>query len=130
MKKLILFLFCLPSAISFSQKTSIWKGNSPGHPTDWHWAANWSTNALPDEFTDVIIPLDNGASINYPHIYKNDVEVNSLFMSLGANLVLDRHEIHILDLHKSYFLNDQIKHKVRLKGIEEFISDQPLNASR
>jgi hypothetical protein len=51
-------------------------------------------------------------------------------MSPGASLVLDQHNIHILDLSKSCFREDQIKRKVSIKGIEEFISDQLLNASR
>ncbi|MGB4850401.1 MAG: hypothetical protein WBP41_20915 [Saprospiraceae bacterium] len=130
MKKLILFLFCLPSVISFSQRASTWKGNCPGHAFDWQWAANWSTNSRPDEFTDVIIPLDITDSSNYPHITASDVEINSLYMSPGANLFTHQFEIRILDLTKSYFRQDQIQHKLKLKNVREITFDELLNASR
>jgi len=129
MKKFILFLFGLLPLMSFSQKAAIWKGNSPGHALDWHWPANWSSNSMPDEFTDVIIPLDNSTSFNYPQIQKGDVEINSLYISPGAMLLLNQFEIVILDVRKSYFKSSQIIRKIKSNDVKEFISLQPLNAS-
>lgn len=130
MKKLLLFIFCLPPVFGFSQKASTWKGNCPGHDCDWHWAANWSTNSSPDEFTDVTIPLDITDSSNYPHITRSDVEINSLFMSQGAKLFANEYEIRIIDPEKSYFRKDQIQHNLKMKDVREISLDELLNASR
>ncbi len=130
MKKLIVFLLCLPAVLSFSQKASTWKGNCAGHAFDWDWAANWSTNAIPDEFTDVVIPFDYSSFFNYPQIKRGNVEINSLYMNPGTSLLANQFEIRILDMRKSYFTPDQIKHKIKFNDVREFISDQPLNAFR
>lgn len=105
----------------FSQISSIWKGNAPGHEHKWEWPGNWSTDRVPDEFTDVIIPLDHTSGLNYPTISQVEVEINSLFIYPLAYIELKNGSIKIVDAGKSLFLNKQIIQNLKRKmrpGIE------------
>jgi hypothetical protein len=89
MKYILILILSLTTIETFCQVTSIWKGNTPGHEVQWEYASNWSNNRIPDEFTDVIIPLDITLGKNYPVIRTLNVEVNSLFIEAGAEILID-----------------------------------------
>jgi hypothetical protein len=93
-----------------SQTTSRWNGNTPGHERDWFLAANWSNNRVPDEFSDVIIPVDISIDRNYPVINggTTTVEINSLSIWPGATITLKTGTLSILDPERSYFSLYQI----------------------
>lgn len=80
MKKPIAILaFLLYVVLSMhAQKTSIWKGGTPGRNTDWNCAANWKENRVPDEFSCVIIPDVSSSTFSYPSIENRVVEIWSL----------------------------------------------------
>lgn len=68
-----------------AQSIATWQGGKPGRTTDWNCAANWQEGRIPDEFTQVIIPL--GA--DYYPVIKNEVEpIDALLMEGGASLTL------------------------------------------
>jgi hypothetical protein len=89
MKSILILLLTLSTINGFCQITSIWKGNTPGHKMEWDFASNWSNNRIPDEFTDVMIPVDITLGNNYPVISNGSVEVNSLTVSSGAHIQVD-----------------------------------------
>ena len=103
---------------SFSQVTSIWKGKFPGHECDWNWPANWSNNRLPDDFTDVFIPVDNTFTANYPVIKSGVVEINSLTMHTYASLTIKAGYLSILDPSKSHYRKNQITGKVNFENLD------------
>lgn len=78
MKTAMLILMCLIATTSFAQVTSLWRGNTPGHESKWDCPSNWSNNRVPDEFTDVIIQVDNSAKHKYPVLQMQETEINSL----------------------------------------------------
>src|SRR5687767_4032770 len=123
MKPILILLLLTASLQGFAQVTSKWRGNTPGHEHDWNYASNWSNNRVPDEFTDVIIPLDIALRYSYPVIQSGYVEINSLHVWPGAILTIVNGEIHILDAERSNYHRHQIigKGKVRL---EIFSSDE------
>ncbi|MES2430607.1 MAG: S8 family serine peptidase [Bacteroidota bacterium] len=61
--------------------TNIWTG---GINADWFTASNWSCNAVPDQYTDVIIP--NGLT-NYPIINAN-TSIKSIRVNNNASVTL------------------------------------------
>ncbi len=119
MKTAIVFFFSLLATHSFSQITSIWKGKTPGHECDWSWPGNWNNNRLPDEFTDVFIPVDNTLTCNYPVIKSGEVEINSLNMHADASLVILKGNLSILDPVKSHYRKNQILGKVKFEKRNE-----------
>lgn len=72
---------------AFGQKTYFWKGGKPGRVNDWNCAANWSTNRVPDEFADVIIPQKQDVS-DYPVINAPGAEINSMRICEGARVTI------------------------------------------
>lgn len=84
----ILFLTLCTSA--FSQKTVTWKGGAPGHETEWNYAKNWSTYAIPDGFSNVVIPDVSTTSLASPVIQMRRVEVNTLYIEPTALLTVEK----------------------------------------
>jgi hypothetical protein len=68
-----------------AQTTTIWQGGKPGRTTDWNCPANWSEGRVPDEFTQVIIPI--GANY-YPVIQYAPAPIDALLMEAGARLTI------------------------------------------
>jgi hypothetical protein len=75
---LIVFLFIVLVKTSFTQ-TATWDGSSS---TDWNTAANWSTNAVPTNSNDVIIPNVT----NNPIITSSSDECHNLTIQSGGVL--------------------------------------------
>jgi hypothetical protein len=74
--------------LSFSlsaQTTAIWQGGKPGRTNDWNCPANWSEGRVPDEFTQVIIPI--GANY-YPVIQYAPSPIDALLMEAGTTLTI------------------------------------------
>jgi hypothetical protein len=59
-----------------------WEGSSS---TDWHTAANWNPNAVPDQYSEIIIPDTD----NDPVISSVNVTVNELTIESGALLTVN-----------------------------------------
>lgn len=75
---------------AFSQRPTTWKGGTPGMKNDWFCPQNWSTSAVPDEFSDVIIPDVSTTSFAAPVIKSGHVEVNSVFFLYNGALTIAR----------------------------------------
>ena len=113
MKPTLLILLSLISLNCFSQITSTWRGNTPGKETDWNCASNWSNNFLPDEFTDVVIPVDISITYNYP-VINSEAEINSLSVWPGASLTIKNGSLTIHDTERSNYKRVQILGKKNL----------------
>lgn len=85
---MFILLLCGICTGAAAQKTIIWKGGAPGHETDWHYAKNWSTHSVPNEFSNVIIPDVSTTTRALPVIRKGVVEVNSLIIAPNVTLSL------------------------------------------
>lgn len=114
MKTLLIFFIAIAATNSFAQVTLIWIGNTPGHEQDWNCSTNWSKNRLPDEFTDVVIPVDNTITNNYPVFKSGDVEINSLCIWSGASLTMKRGDLFIVNPDMSNYKPTQIVGAVKL----------------
>ena len=121
MKTLIILALSMVAFKANGQILSIWKGNCSGHEHEWHYPSNWSTNEVPDEFSDVVIPLDVSAKTKYPVISQTTVEINSLHMWPGTVLTLQKAKLEIVDTGKSVFRRHQVigNGTVNYKGQEE-----------
>jgi len=108
MKNMLILLLVMITANSFAQITSIWKGNTPGHESQWECPSNWSNNRVPDEFTDVIIQVDISNDYHYPVFNMSETEINSLRIWPGAYLHLKSGNLFILDAASNYFNRSQI----------------------
>ncbi len=84
----LITLICFFSQQSAAQKTSYWKGNTPGHENDWFCAKNWTNGDVPDEFSNVIISDHITSNQAYPVISKGSVVINSLRLEGMAKLDL------------------------------------------
>ena len=107
----LLFSILLMSFTSFSasaQYTSTWKGMTPGHERQWNYPSNWSRNAVPDEFTDVIIPIDITGGKNYPVLQVSETSINSLCIIPGAYLTILQGRLITLDEGKNFYRQVQI----------------------
>ncbi len=106
----LLFLQLLSSIIlnCYSQIPSTWIGKSQGHEREWSFQTNWDNNQIPDELTDVIIPLDESFNDNYPVIENQIPEINSLRIPVGSHLSIQNGNIIIQCLRKSSFNQKQI----------------------
>ncbi len=131
MKPILILLMTLPAMTGFSQITSIWRGMTPGHERNWNCPSNWSNNRIPDEFTDVIIPVDISINYRYPVIKSSATEINSLHIWPGATLTVKEGEMWILDAERSDYLRNQIigKGKVRLQYEPPFSSEEIIHVS-
>lgn len=81
------FLLAL-SLNAFSQKTVVWKGGAPGQETNWYCPKNWSTQTVPDSFSDVVIPDVSTTTQALPEIRSGRVEVNRLTIAGNTGLSL------------------------------------------
>lgn len=116
MKSTMIILMSLLSFKSVAQIPSIWRGNTPGHETDWNYPSNWSKNDVPDEFTDVIIPLDNNPGHPYPVLTEGKTaEINSLHIWPGAYLTVEIGQLSVHDIERSIYLRSQILGNGKLK---------------
>lgn len=113
MRNYFTLVLALTAAWLPGQVTSIWIGDMPGHKTDWHQPYNWSNQRIPDEFTDVVIPLDETQSNNYPVYSEGREEINSLNIWPGAILQVRGGELIILDTGKNVYSPEQIKGSIR-----------------
>jgi hypothetical protein len=92
MKTTLLFAALMSLAFAVSaQKTYVWKGGKPGRANDWNCPANWSTYRVPDEFADVVVPIDKSDSHLYPEIRGKGFEVNTMRISCGAKVTITEH---------------------------------------
>jgi len=71
-----------------AQKSTTWKGGTPGRPSDWNCASNWSDGRVPNEFSDVIIP--NISSEIYPVIKNNAEDINALFLMSSTKIYIEK----------------------------------------
>ena len=117
MKPILILLLSLCSLTSFSQVSSTWRGNTPGREKDWNTSSNWSNNSLPDQFTDVIIPVDISVTYSYP-VINDDVEINSLSIWPGACLTIKNGSLTIYDPERSNYKKVQVLGKKNLVEID------------
>lgn len=81
-------LFLMLCVHGYAQRTTTWKGGTPGRETAWDCPKNWSNNAVPDEFSNVIIPNVSTTTRSLPVIRSGEVEVNTLFIHPNARLTI------------------------------------------
>lgn len=90
-------IVCFASAITLllgcqvtlnAQKNNTWKGGTPGRVNDWYCATNWSTGAVPNEFSNVVIPDVSASSHAAPELLKGEAEINTLLLHSGARLTI------------------------------------------
>jgi hypothetical protein len=89
----IVLVSCFILIHSFSaqaQRIVFWKGGTPGLESAWNCPKNWSNHAVPDEFSNVIIPDVSTRSGKYPVISKKDAVVNFLTLQAGASLTISK----------------------------------------
>ena len=67
-----------------AQKTNTWKGGTPGRVNDWYCATNWSNGAVPNEFSNVVIPDVSATAHAAPVLLKGEAEINALLLHSGA----------------------------------------------
>ena len=84
-----LFLLLLCCTTGFSQITTTWKGGAPGLENDWNCPRNWSNYAVPDAFSNVIIPDVSTTSLAAPLLKTGKVEVNTLFLESNAKFTVE-----------------------------------------
>ena len=113
MKPTLIIILSLIALNCFSQVTSTWRGNTPGKETVWNCPSNWSNNSLPDQFTDVVIPVDISITYNYP-VINDEVEINSLSIWPGASLAIKNGSLTIQDMERSNYKRVQILGKKNL----------------
>ena len=85
----MLLIVCLLFSISVTaQKINTWKGGKTGHPNAWDCAQNWSLNAVPNEFQDVVIPDVSSGFNQYPVIDDAENVVRSITICSHAQLTI------------------------------------------
>lgn len=119
------FFFFLHVAV-LSQTTAVWIGGTPGMPTEWNCASNWSESRVPDENAQVIIPSD---LIFYPVIRSQVPDIDAMLVSGGAMLTIedgvtltilgDTGRLNVLTVHGK-ILNEG---KVHIVNPEKVMSD-------
>ncbi|MDQ3017152.1 MAG: hypothetical protein M3R25_10610 [Bacteroidota bacterium] len=110
MKSLILsMIIMLSTKLLPGQILSIWIGQTPGSERAWQQPNNWSTQTIPNEFSDVVIRTDETLTNNYPIYPSGLTEINSLHICPGAQLYIRSGDIVVLDNAKSYYHAAQIK---------------------
>jgi hypothetical protein len=96
MKKLLTILLSLATTVSFAQESATWIGGSFGNATSWHEARNWSTGAIPNEDTHVIIVHTNSGHNSQPIISEN-AEAASIQILSSATLTISKEGDLIVD---------------------------------
>lgn len=97
---LILGLFTLLTNAAFAQV--IWKGGTPGAETKWDEARNWSTNKVPTDLDDVIIPDLSSKGDFYPVINTKVPPIAHLNIQGGAILDITTKGELIIDGSNTY----------------------------
>lgn len=96
-KQHVVFLFSLMSILTIdpatAQKQSVWIGGTPGREQAWNCPKNWSNHALPDIFTDVIIPDVSSQSLANPVIRGRLVYIRSLTLEAGSRLTVEKNSV-------------------------------------
>jgi hypothetical protein len=81
------FVLACPQILD-AQKTNTWKGGTPGRAADWYCSTNWSNGAVPNEFSNVVVP-DVSTTTQAPPVLKaGRVEINALVLESGAHLTV------------------------------------------
>ena len=108
MKKTINFLvilFCLTfgfQPLTNAQRTTTWKGGTPGRPSDWYCSTNWKEGREPDEFSNVIIPDVSTSTFFYPVLRSGEVEILSLLIQPRASITISENaRLIIIEQDKS-----------------------------
>lgn len=111
------FLFVYSPSLR-AQKIVYWEGGTPGMESNWNCPDNWSTNAVPNAFSDVIIPDVSTRSRVYPILSHKDAEVNKLTLESGAALLVQNGScLVVFDSMERFGLNDlDVRGSVILKG--------------
>ena len=90
MKTLSIAILMLLSTITFAQQKIVWQGGTPGNETSWDEPRNWSTNQVPDEFSDVFINDVSSTTFSTPIVRKGKVELNSIRIASNAQLTISK----------------------------------------
>ncbi len=105
-EKISFFIMLVLSATELNaQLQNTWVGGTPGRPTDWNVASNWSRQQVPGAFDDILVPNTSTTTFLYPTIAGN-VEINSLTIESGAKLVIL--ETGILKLNSAGAMNEAL----------------------
>jgi len=101
-----------------AQKIVYWKGGTPGMESNWNCPRNWSTNAVPNAFSNVIIPDVSTRSRVYPVLSHKNAEVNSLALEAGSSLVIEEGAcLVVFDSMERFGLNHlEVRGALTLKG--------------
>ncbi|MDX2134745.1 MAG: hypothetical protein SFV52_08165 [Saprospiraceae bacterium] len=102
-----------------AQKANTWKGGTPGQETNWNCPQNWSTNAVPDAFSDVVIPDVSTSTFAAPVIRTGTHEVNALLLLSGARLTIEADANLIVLMHLEIVPNAVVQGKGLLLFQEE-----------
>jgi len=124
MKHILLFFLLLICLVSFlnaenlftSQESNptrtdyIWWGNVS---TNWHEPTNWSTTAIPNSASDVII---NTGCTYYPYVNTADAFCNTLLIQNGAYLTVGGYDLTVTN-------NANIYGQLNMNNAGEFVVD-------
>lgn len=89
MKTILIAILTFVSTITFVQQITVWQGGTPGNETNWNEPKNWSTNTVPDEFSDVYIHDVSSSTFSSPVLGEGQVEVNSIRVASNAQLTIN-----------------------------------------
>jgi hypothetical protein len=81
-------IFILLGLFAQSQTINTWQGGYPSHENDWNTAANWSLREVPNQTHEVVIPDMGTDARHIPMLADATVEINSLKILPGAQLIL------------------------------------------
>lgn len=110
---LLVWLLALAAGAQ-AQKANTWKGGTPGQETNWSCPRNWSANAVPDEFSDVVIPDVSTSTFAAPVIRAGTHEVNALLLLPGARITIDAGATLIVCLRMEIVPNATVQGEGRL----------------
>lgn len=111
------FLFAFSPSLR-AQRTFYWEGGTPGRESNWNCPDNWSSNAVPDAFSNVIIPDVSTRSRVYPVLSHKNAEVNSLVLESGSSLAIQEGScLVVFDSMERFGLNNlDVRGTLTLKG--------------
>lgn len=87
MKAHVSVLLSLFTMVTLSAQVQ-WRGGFPGHETEWQNARNWSTNRVPDDMDNVVIPDCSTRGCFYPVVETKTARVQSLEIHDNARLTI------------------------------------------
>jgi len=82
----LITLICFFAQQANAQKTTYWKGGTPGHENDWFCARNWTSGDVPNEFSNVVISDQTSQNHSSPVIRRGSVSINTLRIEGIASL--------------------------------------------